>query len=124
MPWIWGWREPRSSSGASGKVSSTVLVSWRQMTSGACSSIRRSSSGRRSRTELMFQVARRKAGSILRKVQPREFKWWASNDDHGQGADAVDLAVQPVAAPDRPDPFRRAREDQVAGLEGDQPREA
>ncbi|SIT57666.1 hypothetical protein BQ8794_40265 [Mesorhizobium prunaredense] len=41
----------------SGNSSSGTLVSCRQSTSGACSTSRRSTSGMRRRTELMFQVA-------------------------------------------------------------------
>src|SRR3546814_2615690 len=73
--------------------------------SGASSRTSRSSSGSRMRTELMFQVAIRIVAS-----------------DHGdvEIGQPVDMAFQPVAAGNGRHAFRRAREDQVARLQGDQ----
>src|SRR5262245_64608495 len=43
-----------------------------------------------------------------------------SDHAHGELADAVDAALQPVAALHGADAGGRAREDQIAGLEGEQ----
>ena len=53
-------RKPSARSSSSGNLPSTHLISCRHSTSGLCALTKRSTRSSRSRTELMFQVARRK----------------------------------------------------------------
>src|SRR5260370_52205 len=104
---------PSASKASRGKCSSGDLVSCRHSTSGCAAAMKRRTVSMRSRTELMFQVAR--VSAIVRSR--------ASADGDGEIGQAVDMALEPVALDHGGDAGGRAGIDEIARRQGHEARE-